>query len=141
MCAVEGSTSPNSRSARPVALLLEPSPAMLACAGPLLAEVGFEVCILDGVPEDLSPPAFVLVEADRGSRTVSLARQVRCHWPEIALAGVLPWWDDDERDLARVVDLIVHVPVREDQLKALRTLAATFAANHAAGHTLALLTS
>ena len=140
MRAVEAPTLPTYRQSRPVALLLEPSPAMLACAGPLLTEEGFEVCILDGVPEELSPPAFVLVEADRGSRTVALARQVRCHWPEIVLAGVLPWWDDDERDLARVVDLIVHVPVREDQLKALRALAASFVANHTAGRTLAFLT-
>jgi uncharacterized protein YaeQ len=38
---------------------------------------------------------------------------------------VLCWWNDNERELAAVADLVVHVPVRDDQLAALRRLATT----------------
>jgi hypothetical protein len=112
---------------------------MAGPVGQLLADEGYETCILDCVPEDLAPPALVLVEADRGSRTVALARQVRSHWPQIAIAGVLPWWADDERDLARLVDLVVHAPLRDDQLRAFRLLAAAARTERIAARTIASL--
>jgi hypothetical protein len=51
---------------------------------------------------------------------------------EAASASVLCWWNEDKRELAAVADLVVHVPVRADQLAALRRLATTVLARQPA---------
>src|SRR5207248_91207 len=75
------------------------------------------------LPPDLDGVSLLLVEADRGSRTIALARQARALRPEIPCVGVLRWWNEDERELAALVDFILHVPVRPQELDGLTPVA------------------
>lgn len=120
--------SPHTTESCPIAFLIEPSPDVERCAAPLLAARGFDVRVVHGIPDNLDEAAFVIVEADRGGRTITLARRVRALRPELPTAGVLRWWNEDESELARLAQFVLHVPVRDDQLQALGRVAAAAAA-------------
>ncbi len=107
----------------PLAVLIEPSDGVSTCVAELLSAQGFRVCIADGLTDDLALASLAIVEADRGSRTFGLIRRIHALRPELPIAGVLPWWADDESDLQDAARFILHVPVREDQLRGLETLA------------------
>ena len=107
----------------PLAVLIEPSDVVSAHVTDLLTSQGFRICIADGVTDDLANASLAIVEADRGSRTFGLIRRIHALRPELPIAGVLPWWADDEADLHGVARYILHVPVRDDQLRGLETLA------------------
>lgn len=127
MTTLDAPASSAARSSMPVAVLIEPSVGVCAGVAGLLAPQGYEICIAKGVPEDLLTAAFALVEADRGARAIELIKRIRAVHPDLPIAGVLPWWDEDERDLAGIAQFILHVPVRDDQLRGLADLAAAAA--------------
>ena len=129
MTALNSAAPAPSALGRPIALFVEPSVGVSASVAGLLAPHGFEISIAKGVPDDLDSAAFVLVEADRGARAVSLIKRIHALRPELPIAGVLPWWDDDERDIADIARFVLHVPLRDDQLEGF----ARFAASTAAG--------
>ena len=101
---------------RPIALLVEPSVGVSGSVAGLLGPQGFEIAIGKDIPPDLDTAALVLVEADRGARAVSLIKRIHGLRPDLPIAGVLPWWDDDERDIAGIARFVLHVPLRDDQL-------------------------
>jgi hypothetical protein len=105
------------------ALLIEPSPTVEEHVSALLAGLGLRVHVAEDLPPDLGGVSLLLVEADRGSRTIALARQARARWPELPCAAVLRWWNEDERELAALVDFILHVPVRPQELDGLASVA------------------
>lgn len=115
--------SPSAALDSPLAVLIEPSDGVSTCVAELLSAQGFRVCIADGLTDDLALAALAIVEADRGSRTFGLIRRIHAIRPNLPIAGVLPWWADDESDLQGAARFILHVPVREDQLRGLETLA------------------
>jgi hypothetical protein len=115
--------SPTTTLDPPLAILIEPSDGVCSCVAELLSSQGFRVCITDGVTDDLAGAALAIVEADRGSRTFGLIRRIHALRPDLPIAGVLPWWADDESDLEGVARYILHVPVRDDQLRGLESLA------------------
>jgi hypothetical protein len=119
MNATEAPTPAGALIPPPDAILIEPSPTVEAQVSALLAELGLRVQVREDLPEDLSSVSLLLVEADRGSRTIALARQARSQRPDLPCAGVLRWWNEDERELAALVDFILHVPVRAQELQGL----------------------
>jgi hypothetical protein len=110
-------------SPRPVAVLIEPSAQVMGVLVDALTAEGFEVRTVEGLPPDLADASLIVVEADRGGRAIVLSHAVHGRRPEVPIAGVLRWWNEDERDLADVAGLIVHVPVRDDQIQAFRRFA------------------
>lgn len=104
----------------PIAYLIEPSTAVQSEVGGALADCGFDVHVADfGVP-DVTRATLVVVEADRGARTIAMMRRVRAIRPDLPAVGVLRWWNEDERDLLRLADFVLHVPLRQDQLAGFR---------------------
>src|SRR5262245_5524838 len=104
------------------AVLIEPSPTVEEQVSTLLAGLGLRVRVEEDLPSDLDGVLLLLVEADRGSRTIALARQARAQRPELPCAGVLRWWNEDEHELAGLVDFILHVPVRGQELDGLASV-------------------
>ncbi|MGH2584270.1 MAG: hypothetical protein ACRDJE_05095 [Dehalococcoidia bacterium] len=124
MTALNLPAPPRAAFGPPIAVLIEPSPSVRDCVTGLLEPQGFCVCVADGPTADLEQAAFVLVEADRRWRAKGLIRRIRSEHPGLPVAGVLPWWDDDEDDVRGLACFILHVPVREDQLQGLSAVAA-----------------
>lgn len=116
----------------PLAILIEPSDGVCTCVAELLAAQGYRVCIASGVTDDLDRAALVVVEADRASRTIALIRRIHAWQPDLALVAVLPWWTDDEVDILDAARYVLHVPIRDDQLRGLEELAAGVRATPAA---------
>ncbi len=121
----EPSFHPESSPVRPVALLIEPSVGVSGSVAGLLALQGYDVAVAKGLTDDVHTATLVLVEADRGARAIGLIKCIRALRPELPIAGVLPWWDDDEREIVGIVQFVLHVPVRDDQLRGLAALAAS----------------
>jgi hypothetical protein len=115
--------TPSAGLSPPLAVLIEPSEIVCSHVADLLIAQGFRICIAGGVTDDLARASLAIVEADRGSRTFGLIRRIHTLRPELPIAGVLPWWADDEADLQGIARYILHVPVRDDQLRGLETLA------------------
>ncbi|MGD9893925.1 MAG: hypothetical protein AB7U18_21790, partial [Dehalococcoidia bacterium] len=114
--------SPAAGLSPPLAVLIEPSTVVCSQVADLLTSQGFRVCIAGGVTDDLAVASLAIVEADRGSRTFGLIRRIHALRPELPIAGVLPWWGDDEADLHDLARFILHVPIRDDQLRGLESL-------------------
>jgi hypothetical protein len=112
----------------PVALLVDPSMAVCTSVLGLLEPQGYEVRVARDLADELDDAALVLVEADRGARAIGLIKQIRASRPELPIACVLGWWDDDEGEAARICRFVLHVPVREDQLQGLSGFAAAILA-------------
>lgn len=111
----------------PLAYVIEPSLALLPDLTATLVASGFRVCVSQaGVPE-LTGVGLVVVEADRGARTIALVRRLRAMRAGIPAVGVLRWWNEDERDLLPLADMVLHVPLRQDQLAGFRRFATTIA--------------
>ena len=106
------------------AILVEPSPSVEGAVMDVLTAHGYDVVCVQGFPDGLETAALVVVEAGRDWRAITLIKRIHRLCPDLPLVGVLPWWDEDERDVAGVADFILHVPVREDQLRGLARLAA-----------------
>ncbi len=121
----ESSLAAERSPVRPVALLIEPSVGVSGSVAGLLVPQGYEVAIAKGLTDDVHIATLVLVEADRGARAIGLIKCIRALRPELPIAGVLPWWDDDEREIAGIAQFVLHVPVRDDQLRGLAALAAS----------------
>jgi hypothetical protein len=115
--------TPSAGLSPPLAVLIEPSTVVCSSVADLLAAQGFRICIAGGITDDLAVASLAIVEADRGSRTFGLIRRIHRLRPELPIAGVLPWWADDEADLQGAARYILHVPVRDDQLRGLESLA------------------
>ena len=120
----EPSVSAEPSPARPVALLIEPSVGVSGSVAGLLVPHGYDVAVAQGLTDDVHTATLVLVEADRGARAIGLIKCIRALRPDLPIAGVLPWWDDDEREVAGIAQFVLHVPVRDDQLRGLAALAA-----------------
>jgi hypothetical protein len=112
------------RLAPPLAVLIEPSDGLCSRVADLLATRGYRVCIANGVTDDLDRAALAVVEADRASRAIGLIRRIHARQPDLVLVGVLPWWTDDEVDILDAARYVLHVPIRDDQLRGLEELAA-----------------
>jgi hypothetical protein len=110
--------------ASPAAFLVEPSVVVSASLLGLLEPQGYEVCIASDPMEALDDATLVVVEADRGARTIALIKRLSALRPDLPIVAVLPWWNDDEAEIVRVARFILHVPVRDDQLQGLADLAA-----------------
>lgn len=130
MTTMDVPVSPATTSSPRVAMLIEPSVGVCASVAGLLGPQGYRICIARGVPEDLVTAAFALVEADRGTRAIGLIKRIRAIYPDLPIAGVLPWWDEAERDLTGIAQFILHVPVRDDELRGLADLATASASEH-----------
>jgi len=112
----------------PVAVLVEPSVGVCASVLGLLEPQGYEVRVARDLAAELDGAALVLVEADRGARTIGLIKRIRALHPDLPIACVLGWWDDDEGEACRICRFILHVPTRDDQLQGLADAAATILA-------------
>ena len=108
-----------------IALLVEPSVEVCASVLGTLEAHGYEVRVARDLAEELDGATLVLVEADRGARALGLIRRVQALRPDLPLACVLGWWDDDEGEACRLCRFILHVPVREDQLQGLAEFASS----------------
>lgn len=109
----------------PLAVLIEPSSSVCSSVAELLAAQGYRVCIATGPTDDLDQACLAVVEADRASRSIGLIRRIHARRPDLPIVGVLPWWTDDEVDLLGSARYVLHVPVRDDQLRGLEALAAS----------------
>src|SRR5688500_13994210 len=111
-----------SPTTRPIALLIEPSETTRAQLTDLLVDQGYSVRVANGLTEAHERALLLGVEADRGWRTIALARQMRTIRPDARCIGVLRWWNEDERELRALADLVIHVPFRKDELDAVAEL-------------------
>lgn len=128
MCpANSDSDSTAETTTHPIALLVQPSKPTLLSIDATLATHGFEILITEELPDAFDRAALLLVEADRGGRAFALSRLAHELCPELPIVGVLNWWNEDERLFDGIADLIVHVPLREDQVAALERFATTVA--------------
>ena len=127
MNAVDGPPLPL-LTARPLCtVLVEPSPTVERHVTDVLARHGYDVVCVAGFPDRLETAALVIVEAGRDWRAITLMKRLHDLRPDLPIVGVLPWWDEDERELAGVAQFILHVPIRNDQLQGLARLAAASA--------------
>jgi hypothetical protein len=107
----------------PIAVLIEPSNGVCSSVSAVLAQLGYRVCITNELTDDLDRAALAIVEADRASRAVGLIRRLHALRPDLPIVGVLPWWTEEEVDLLGSARYILHVPIRDDQLRGLEALA------------------
>ena len=118
--AASSTRSPNTS---PTVLLVEPSVVVSATLLALLEPQGYEVRIASDPTEEIDVATLVVVEADRGARTIAQIKRLSALRPDLPIVAVLPWWNDDEAEIVRVVRFILHVPIRDDQLQGLVELA------------------
>jgi len=107
----------------PTAVLIEPSVGVSASLLGLLEPQGYDVRTVSDPWEAIDDATLVVVEADRGARTIALIKRLSALRPDLPIVAVLSWWNDDEAEIVRVVRFILHVPVRDDQLQGLAGLA------------------
>lgn len=107
----------------PIAVLIEPSDGICSSVSALLAGHGYRVCIANDLTNDLDRASLTIVEADRASRTVGLIRRLHALRPDLPIVGVLPWWTEEEVELVGSVRYVLHVPLRDDQLRGLEAIA------------------
>lgn len=107
----------------PRVILVEPSAGVQTLVTAALLIRDCHVGVAHGLPDELGDVDLVLVEADRGSRTISLVKRIHAQRPALPIVAVLPWWNDDERDVLGFVRYVLHVPMREDGLRELAELA------------------
>ena len=105
-------------SIRPRAVLLDVSPALCDRLRPALREAGYDVVDVPDIDERVVQAALVVIEAARGPHALANARALRRLAGGPLVLGVVGWWSELEPDVARVSDAVLHVPVREAQLRA-----------------------
>ncbi len=130
MTAGYAATPPPVATARPLAVVIAPSATVERSVGQTLRDAGYEVRVSAALPDDLATAAVAVVEAGRDWCAIALMKHIHRLWPPLTIVGVLPWWDEDERELAGVVDFILHVPVRDHELRGLARCAAVAAVLH-----------
>ena len=105
-------------SIRPRAVLLDVSAALRDRLGPALRKAGYDVVDAPDIDERVVQAALVVIEAARGPRALANARTLRRLAGGPLVLGVVGWWSEMEPDVRRVSDAVLHVPVRDTQLRA-----------------------
>lgn len=103
----------------PVAILIEPSAGVAEAAGAVLTPADYRVEAVSEEEAALDTATLVLVEADRGARAIRAIKRIHAERPDLPVVAVLPWWDEDEREVLHLVRFVLHVPLRDDQLRAM----------------------
>lgn len=115
--------SPRNTALAPIAILIEPSPRVAGSIRDLLGLAGYRIDTATEADAALDAATLAIVEADRGARAIRAITRLHGEYPGLPLVSVLPWWDDDEREVLHLVRFVLHVPVRDDQLQGLAAFA------------------
>jgi hypothetical protein len=87
--------------------------------GAALEDAGYEVIATTVLDERARRADVVVVEAGHGPEVLRDARGLRRTVGGPAVIGVVGWWSEDEVDVQRAADTVLHVPWRNEQLRAL----------------------
>lgn len=106
-----GSDADFSSAQAPRAVLLGTSRHVTGILAPALREHGFEVVQMPcgSRPER---PAVVVVEADCAVELLRAVPDLDTRGPRPLVVAVTRWWNENETELRRVADAVLHAPLR-----------------------------
>ncbi len=100
------------------AVLIGVSATVRSVLRPALRAAGFDVVEFAAIGECVERPALIVVEAEHDPRIVSAVRAAFGSADAPAIIGVVGWWSDHEPEVARLTDAVLHVPLRDYQVRA-----------------------
>jgi hypothetical protein len=109
---------PAASARSPRAVLLDVTPGVRERLVPALQHAGFEVRLCEAIEQGVLDVDVVVIEADRGARMLSETQALRGVLEHGCIASVVGWWSEYEADLLHAADVVLHVPLREDDLRA-----------------------
>lgn len=106
------------RPGPPLAVLLNVSADTRAALERALCDCGLKVVERPCVDERVQRAAVVVIEGGRGPRSLDEARVLRRRGGGPIVLGVVGWWSENEPDVRRVTDAVLHMPLRVQQIHA-----------------------
>jgi hypothetical protein len=116
------------------AVLCNTSPRVRDVLIPLLQRFGFEVVDAFCPPERPPQASVLVVDAERDPRLLDSLGGERGQGAMPFVIAAVGWWSDHEAEVSRAADAVLHVPPRDEQVRAVAdALAGRFGTSPPAG--------